>query len=179
MKVIRFIGIDELKNLLRDGEVCPLHNKWQSIMGNGVVKDRPVLWFFPFVSDEDFKKNSHRDWSNRELDSPFDRLSYCIGIVTNTWATIDGERKAITICLHLDLPKKDLQEDVQLYADPEGSYYDRTSVREYLLSRPYKASEVEMVELYSTYEENRSKALLGAYAMIREAMNFLTASGVR
>ena len=139
MKVIRFIGSSELTALARDGQVSPLHNRWVGLFGNENKKDKPCLWFFPHNNDS-YAYGFH---------SPEDRLQYISGIVAEErHALNNGKLASFYICLHLDLPKRDLTTDTQSYADPEGSYFAKIYVDEFLLHRPYKKSEVKKVEIY-------------------------------
>jgi hypothetical protein len=139
MRVVRFIGSSELIALARDGQVSPLHNRWVSHFGTENQKDKPCLWFFPYNND------SYAYGS----DSPEYRLNYIDGIVAEEKNIIlNGQSTYYYICLHLDLPKKDLTTDTQRYADPEGGYFDTIHVDELLLHRAYKKSEVKKVEIY-------------------------------
>ena len=138
MKVIRFIGSSELIAVARDGQVSPIHNGWVSHFGTGNQKDKPCLWFFPYDNDS-YAYGFH---------SPEYRLQYLHGIVAEENHILNGKATDFYICLHLDLPKKDLTIDTQRYADPEGSYFDTIHVDEFLLHRPYQKSEVRKVEIY-------------------------------
>ena len=176
MKVIRFIGLNELEVLVSEGKVKPIHETWSNCFGMGVKKNQPVLWFFPFVSDDEFKRRILKNKSGfkfSELDSPWYRLSYVSGIVASVPANIDGENESLSVCIHLDIPKKDLVEDEQTYADPEGGFYSTMIVTEYLLHRPYLATEVEKVELYFTYAELTTEFLHRTFQEPSSALEYL------
>lgn len=138
MRVVRFIGSSELIALARDGQVSPLHNKWAGRFGTENQKDKPCLWFFPY-NNNSYAYGFH---------SPDYRLCYLHGIVAEERHALNGKPADFYICLHLDLPKKDLTVDTQSYADPEGSFFSKIYVDEFLLHRPYKKSEVKNVEIY-------------------------------
>ena len=139
MKVIRFISSTELIAVARDGQVSPLHDRWVSHFGNGVKKDKPCLWFYPYNNDS-YAYGFH---------SPDYRLRYLHGIVAEESHILNGKPTTFYICLHLDLPKKDLTTDTQSYADPEGSFFAKIYVAEFLLHRPYQKSEIKKVEIYA------------------------------
>ena len=178
MKVIRFVGIGELESLVKNGNIEPLHCVWHGGYWTGNKKAKPVLWFFPFASDEDVRLNRKPYVSYRELahglDSPLDRLRYVSGVVDDVQVAEGDNIRYVSICLHLNLPRKLLVRDSIEYADPEGAFFDRTLVDEFLLYSPYSTSAVRGVELYYTYETTPSKALIGSFRKPSEALNYLT-----
>lgn len=171
MRVVRFIGSSELIALARDGQVSPIHSRWDSHFGTTNRKDKPCLWFFPYNNDS-YAYGFH---------SPDYRLQYLHGIVAQENHIINGKPADFHICLHLDLPKKDLTTDTQSYADPEGHFYAKIYVDEFLLHRPYKKQEVKKVEIYTDSEKDfwdytlaKSLTIAKAVLLIKPLLNHKT-----
>lgn len=122
MNLIRFVGLEEIEVLLKDGKVLPIKPK------------RDCIYFFP------------KECEGHSI--PY-RLEYISGIVSDYFVPnrIDGHQW-LFICLNIDLAKKALEESYKTYADPEGSFFDTILVQEYHRKEGYSKDDVESVDIW-------------------------------
>ena len=122
MKLIRFVGIEELDALLLDRKIAPIKPR------------RDCLYFFP---------NEDIDGIYECLSIPY-RLQYLTGIVAEHNA---GDER-LFICFNIELNAKKLEYCNETYADPEGSFFDTMLVGEYHSKNGYKIGDVKSIDIW-------------------------------
>ena len=125
MRFVRFIGIEELDVLIKTGKVKPVKGR------------RDCLYFFP-------AEGEMCDGWGTEFHTVEYRYEYVSGIVSDYY--IDDRR--ICIVLNLDIEKTGLEQVVETYADPEGSFWDTIGVVEYHSKKGYEIEDVVSVDIF-------------------------------
>ena len=129
MNLIRFVGIEELENLLEQKQVRPLKPR------------RDCLYFFP-AYDEPVPEYEGRGAENQTI---YYRLSYLTGIIEEYHTEILG---SIYLCLNLDIPHTRLKPAWEMYADPDGSWFARISCLEYHAENGYDLKNVKSIDVW-------------------------------
>lgn len=147
MRFIRFVSIEEIETLLKDGKVLPIKPR------------RDCLYFFPLDNDGG--------------SIPY-RLQYLSGVVEEYDAHIE-DRKTLWffVCLNLELDETKLKRECRSYADPEGSWFDTIGVEEYHGKDGYRIEDVKSVDIWGYDDPFGWAKLIKHFDDVGEARTFV------